>query len=92
MRLINADSLVERYGDWYTEEGPEEGFIGTVKDLVDLMPSIDSDKKFGRWISRWEDGQNYYECDQCGHETGLCNDYNYCPSCGARMDDGIRWI
>ena len=92
MRLIDADLLVEKYGDWYTEEGPEEGFIGTVKDLVDLMPTIESDKKFGRWKSMWEDGQNYYECDQCGHETGLCNDYNYCPSCGARMDDGIRWI
>ena len=61
------------------------------EDILKL-PTIESDKKFGRWISRWEDGQNYYECDQCGHETGLCNDYNYCPSCGARMDNGIRWI
>ena len=38
MRLIDADALIEKYGDWYTEEGPEEGFIGTVKDIVNMMP------------------------------------------------------
>lgn len=40
MRLIDADDLITKYGDWYTEEGPEEGFIGTIKDLVDQMPTI----------------------------------------------------
>lgn len=39
MRLINADALIAQYGNWYTEEGTEEGFIGTIKSLVDTMPS-----------------------------------------------------
>lgn len=51
MRLINADALIEKCGDWYVEEGPEEGFIGTVKMMVDEMikdaPAIDPDK--GKW-------------------------------------------
>ena len=42
MRLIDADALIEKCGDWYVEEGPEEGFIGTLKDLLATEPSIDA--------------------------------------------------
>ena len=45
MRLIDADALVTKYGDYYVEEGPEDGFIGTLKCLVDMQPTI------GSWIS-----------------------------------------
>lgn len=44
-RLIDADALVEKYGNYYTEEGTEEGFIGTLKSLIDEQPTI------GGWIS-----------------------------------------
>ena len=37
-KLIDADALIEKCGDWYTEEGTEEGFIGTVKQLLELQP------------------------------------------------------
>ena len=47
MRLIDADALIEKCGEWYVEEGPEEGFIGTVKMTVDEMPTI---KPEPRWI------------------------------------------
>lgn len=26
MRLIDADALIDKYGDWYTEEGTEDSF------------------------------------------------------------------
>lgn len=39
-RLIDADKLIADRGKWYTEEGTEEGFIGTVKDLVDSSPTV----------------------------------------------------
>lgn len=38
-RLIGGDKLIEKYGDYYVEEGPEEGFIGTLKALVDTVPT-----------------------------------------------------
>ena len=41
MRLIDADALIDKYGDWYTEEGTEEGYIGTIKGIVDSMPTIE---------------------------------------------------
>ena len=39
-RLIDADALKSKYGEWYTEEGPEEGFIGTIGALIDNAPTI----------------------------------------------------
>lgn len=40
MRLIDADDMITKYGNWYTEEGTEEGFIGSIKELVDKIPAI----------------------------------------------------
>lgn len=45
MRPIDADALVAKYGDYYVEAGPEDGFIGTLKCLVDMQPTV------GGWIS-----------------------------------------
>jgi hypothetical protein len=55
-RLIDADALIGKYGDWYTEEGTEEGYIGTIKGIVDSMPTIEPD---------WE--EMLVICDNCGH-------------------------
>ena len=40
MRLIDADALIKKYGDWYVEEGTESGFIGTLKNLLATEPLI----------------------------------------------------
>ena len=40
MRLIDADALIEKCGDWYVEEGTESGFIGTLKNLLATQPTI----------------------------------------------------
>ena len=39
-RLVDADKIKATYGEWYTEEGSEEGFIGTVGNLIDLIPTV----------------------------------------------------
>ena len=46
MRLIDADAMIDKYGEWYTEEGTEEGFIGTLKGVINMMPTIEPRK----WI------------------------------------------
>lgn len=38
-RLIDADALIAKCGNWYVEEGTEEGFIGDLKHLLDSQPS-----------------------------------------------------
>ena len=39
-KLIDADALIAKYGDWYTEEGTEEGFIGTLEMLLKDVPTV----------------------------------------------------
>lgn len=38
--LIDADALIAKYGDWYTEEGTEAGFIGTIGMLLKDAPTV----------------------------------------------------
>ena len=39
-RLVDADALIAKCGDWYTEEGTEEGFIGTLEMLLKDVPTV----------------------------------------------------
>ena len=95
MRLIDADALIDKYGDWYTEEGTEEGYIGTIKGIVDSMPTIEPERKKGKWLRYGEDGYPnnedtvFWQCDQCLEQyTGRTKRIpNYCPNCGVRMEE-----
>lgn len=40
MDIINRQTAIDTYGDWYCEEDKEEGFIGTVGQLLKMLPSI----------------------------------------------------
>ena len=46
-KYIDAEEFIERFGDWYTEEGTEIGFVGPIKELVYQMPAADVEP---RWI------------------------------------------
>lgn len=39
-RLGDLDELIEKYGEWYTEEGTESGYIGTMKNLLDGASTV----------------------------------------------------
>lgn len=39
-RLIDADALSAKCGDWYTEEGSEVGFIGSLSGLLGEQPTV----------------------------------------------------
>lgn len=51
-RLIDADVLIEKCGEWYVEEGPKEGFIGTIKQLLESQPIVHVSDKDADTISR----------------------------------------
>ena len=97
MRLIDADALTEKYGDWYVEEGSEEGFIGTIKQLIDAQPTIKPERKTGHWVETGDEPYDEWECDVCGFaiDGSGCIDpeeyrdvYKFCPNCGAKMEGG----
>lgn len=93
MKLINADELIEKYGGWYTEEGTEEGFIGTIESLINAIPSVQPERKTGKWI--WSSSTSdripcemRFWCSNCRHETithGQEPWEKFCPNCGANM-------
>ena len=93
MRLIDADALIDKYGDWYTEEGTEEGYIGTIKGIVDSMPTIEPERETGEWIhdgKAFAGGCDWMYCSVCGHmDIDVPNTRtNFCPNCGADMRGG----
>lgn len=73
MRLIDADAFSELVGE------PIEVFLNRL-DLK-LPPTIDAEPvRHGKWVI--EDG--HVCCSECGE---ISKEYNYCPYCGARMDE-----
>lgn len=91
-KYIEAERFVECFGNWYTEEGTENGFIGTIKDLVKQTPAEDvQEVRHGRWI---ENETAYADpptkqtcnCSICGKaSTRPLGDW--CRWCGAKMDE-----
>lgn len=103
MRLIDADALKKTlkavlmqsiFSDADDEE-KQAIKIGekVVRELVDLLPTIDAVPVVH---ARWEESEyrdEKYRCSACG---GACWYYDYqgavarsrfCPNCGARMDE-----
>jgi len=87
--LISRQTAIEAYGDWYVEEGTAEGFIGTIKQLLEGLPSVKPERKIGKWI----DGRPYVNsrwkvCSVCHHSANTpSGGDNYCSYCGSKMEE-----
>ena len=64
-----------------------------MQDILDLPP-VKLQPKTGHWIEEnGFDGDTYYDCSECGESfclidgTPTDNLYNYCPNCGAKMQE-----
>ena len=105
MRLIDADKLKKHYA-WWGNDGAEYRERKADFDvIVDLQPTVEP-TKHGRNIADGKFGWGYentsariFLCSECGYgfdDIYLCNerDYpiepNYCPNCGARMDETVE--
>ena len=102
MRLIDADSLMERMGEQagcrdcnsYYEIRCRACTWEAAMNLADEAPAIEAvPVVHGHWIEN-EDcyGDSYYTCSACdcdwvvAYGTPEQNHMQYCPSCGAKMD------
>ena len=83
-RLIDAERLKTHYC-WWAGGGREmtiDEAKKTFDTIIDLQPTVDAEPvRHGHW--KW-DGD--YICSNCG-ERGHRNKWNYCPNCGAKMDE-----
>ena len=60
---------------------------GEVIAAIEVAPAVDAEPvRHGKWV---EDDYGFYHC-KCGWEFDEPEDssYEYCPSCGAKMDGG----
>ena len=89
-RLIDADKLKAHYAWW--ENGTAEMTLAEAKKtfdtIIDLQPTVDAERH-GHW-ERYNDGFGFsHKCSLCNFEIReqWITLYNYCPNCGAKMDE-----
>lgn len=74
---------IEHYGRILETDEPCKHFKHTTADVVEV--------RHGVW--EYYNGSGYvrphFRCTKCGqarYEHYACNDFKYCPNCGAKMD------
>lgn len=85
MRLIDADALLRDLNNRNTP------FNAKINEAIIFAPTVDL-YKHGRWINK---GFEPIRCSVCGITVDAINgipwaikSFNYCPHCGAKMDEG----
>lgn len=80
-RQAAIDALKEKVFRNLTDE-----FYGAMQ-VLDELPSTESERKTGEWVSNHDGSWN---CSECGLRVLVYAKGNYCPNCGARMvkEDG----
>lgn len=97
MRLIDADALEREYQERFKlftwdDGGREKATLVGVIQMLHAQPTIE-ERKTGKWrysrnISSISYSDMMITCDQCGYtkERSHGDVFNFCPSCGARME------
>ena len=56
---------------------------------IDSLPSVQSERKKGKWILTEDDNYEYCTCSECGYQNGENwmngSDIPFCAMCGADM-------
>ena len=84
--LIDRQAAIDAYGDWYVEEGTAEGFIGTVKQLLEGLPPAQPEKEKAKRVlwTGWKGTRDTrYKCPNC--IKPVKNDDIYCHRCGQKL-------
>lgn len=50
--------------------------------------ALQPERKRGKWVKVMEGNAYRDQCDQCKASYPNAYGYNYCPNCGANMEDG----
>ena len=70
-----------------------KGYVNAIKDLADIPAADVAPVRHGHWKEEegWSPDNYYYTCSVCGEDyvtiDGRTPDYNFCPHCGAKMDE-----
>lgn len=96
-KMISADRLKIRFGNEMLKVKirDNDDAENVLSDVLDSMPTADVQPlRTGKWTEQEEPYINTYGCSNCGewftldYGTPEDNNYNYCPKCGAKMEEG----
>ena len=87
--VISRQAVLDKAKYWIAMQETKTGFIekrGYFVDADDIkaLPSVQPEQKIGHWIPR-NSFLLRYKCSECERES---EEYNYCPNCGAKMEEG----
>lgn len=94
MRLIDADAAYERAQADSRRGAFEDWEFDMIVNLLDSAPTVDAvPVVHGEW--RYFRGsfsvRPHFRCSSClrpRYEHYACNEFRFCPNCGAKMDGG----
>ena len=80
---LHDNSEVARYGATFRQH--------EIIDIIETLPSAQPERKKGKWAVRvirgnWADDV-ISTCSECGTTFRNLDVANYCPNCGARMEE-----
>lgn len=92
MRSIDADALIKKaYDEAKGMAEPYDNFGVLVEWLVDKSPTIEPERKKGKWIRALDGNDGHVRCNKCfkiyDWDT-QAQYYDFCPKCGAKMGEG----
>ena len=96
MRAIDADALMESsmYEFWQDNSAITpigEYILSKFRNLIRTMPTIELERKKGKWIVKGEHPNYHLRCSECRNvamwaNNGISYIYpNFCPNCGSDM-------
>lgn len=97
MRLIDADTLIDRLQPYKDKYGADEFPYFMLHDAyiyeIEKEPTVDAvPVRHGNW--KYDNQYHWYRacCSECGYcrvtdvEADRWNEWKYCPNCGAMME------
>ena len=87
-RLIDADKIKLPQGFFEKVDNVPKFY-----EWLDEQPTVDAEPvRHGHWITQFDDlfpMESTIECSACGEKEWMMTiiNHNYCPNCGAKMDE-----
>ena len=91
-RLIDANALKNAIlaEPWKDQPNMVRLTVDYINIIIDEQPTVDAvEVVHGRWVE--DTATDMIACTECGHAWNIIDNctetFNYCPSCGAKMDE-----
>lgn len=95
MKLIDADALIKWLNDTYCDTSKRlwnynhHVMAMDMIEIIENYPTIE-ERKHGYWIGKPIAGYSMVRCSVCSAFANNIERWNYCPICGAKMDEEIK--